>query len=104
VTESSESNVEAVTPDEVQPSQHGPNGKPARLNQALAWVAIAAGGVFILAVIFFSGFFLSWTSGGQGNGHHMGPESMACCEHMKPGHQMGAPHQMPPGGHMAPMP
>jgi hypothetical protein len=45
---------------------------------------------------------LSWTSGGHWNGHHMGSESMACCDHMKPGHQMGAPHQPPPGDHMGP--
>ena len=103
MTESSESNVGSATPDAVQPSQHGAsNGKPARLNQALAWVGIAAGGVFVLAVIFFSGFLLSWTSGGHWNGHHMGSESMACCDHMKPGHQMGAPHQPPPGDHMGP--
>ncbi len=39
--------------------------RPNRLKQALAWVGIVAGVVFVVAVIFFSGFFLSWSSGGH---------------------------------------
>jgi hypothetical protein len=89
--------------------------RPNRLNQALAWVGIVAGGLFIVAAIFFAGFFLSWWSTG-GNGHdHMGPSKMACCSEMKPGEQMmkpdehmkpGAiqmtPGEMMPGGMMGP--
>ena len=41
--------------------------KPNRLYQAAAWVAIVAGTLFIVAVIFFSGFILGKHSGG---GHH----------------------------------
>jgi hypothetical protein len=37
-------------------------------------------------VVFFSGFFLNWSSGGHGDGHPMGPTSMSCCDQMKPGH------------------
>ncbi len=43
--------------------------KSNRLYQAAAWVAIVAGSVFIVAVIFFTGFALGAHSGG---GHHGG--------------------------------
>ena len=67
---------------------------PAGLNRALAWVGITAGSVFIVAVTFFSGFLLSWTTGGHWAGHHMGSAAMSCCDHM------GMDHHMGPGGHM----
>jgi hypothetical protein len=41
--------------------------RPSRLNAVAAWVGIVAGIVFIVAVIFFSGFALGAHSGG---GHH----------------------------------
>ncbi|MDH6196492.1 hypothetical protein M2272_003135 [Mycobacterium frederiksbergense] len=47
------------------PAQH----KPSRLIQAVAWVGIAAGIVFIVAVVFGTGFFLGAHSDG---GHHRG--------------------------------
>jgi hypothetical protein len=83
--------------------------RPSRLNQALAWVGIVAGGLFIIAAIFFSGFFLSWGLGGPHHGH-MGPGTMACCSEMKSGEHMMksgehmAPGQMMPGGTMGPAP
>jgi hypothetical protein len=82
--------------------------QPSRLNQALAWVGIVAGGLFIVAAIFFSGFFLSSRLGGPWN-EHMGSGPMACCSQMKPGEQMMKPEEhmkpgamMPPGGQMTP--
>ncbi len=42
-----------------------------RLNAVAAWVGIVAGVVFIVAVIFFSGFILGAHSGGH-RGHHGG--------------------------------
>jgi hypothetical protein len=84
-----------------QPKNSRP--RPSRLNQALAWVGIVAGGLFIVAAIFFSGFFLSWSSGGQWD-EHMGPGTMACCTQMKPGDHMGLGSMMGPGGPMAPAP
>jgi hypothetical protein len=75
--------------------------RPSRLNQALAWVGIVAGGVFIVAAIFLSGFFLSWSFGGPGD-EHMGPGPMACCSEMKPGEQTKPGAMMRPGGEMAP--
>jgi hypothetical protein len=57
-------------------------------------VGIAAGGVFIAAVIFFSGFLLSWHTGGNWGGHHMGSAAMSCCDHP------GMSHHMGPNDHM----
>ncbi|BAX91384.1 hypothetical protein [Mycobacterium shigaense] len=81
-----------VTTDIPTDSPH----RPSRLNQALAWVGIVAGGLFIVAAIFFSGFFLSWNFGGAHYGH-MGSGMMASCAEMKHGEQM-----MKPDGHMKP--
>jgi hypothetical protein len=92
-----------VTTGQPKSSQH----RPSRLSQALAWVGIVAGGLFIVSAIFFSGFFLSSALGGPHHGH-MGSGTMACCtemkadEHMKPGAMMGPGGQMMPGGMMGP--
>jgi hypothetical protein len=98
------------TDDHVTSKPTAPGPRPSRLNQALAWVGIAAGGLFVVAAIFFSGFFLSWSEH-TGMGHmSMGHGSpMDCCshmsgqqmmkpdEHMKPGAMMGPGEQMTPG-------
>ncbi|MUL84236.1 MULTISPECIES: hypothetical protein [unclassified Mycolicibacterium] len=78
--------------------------KPSRLMQALAWVGIAAGIVFIVAVVFGTGFFLGAHSGGEGHHHrgghdrggmmmfhHGGPEG-------GPGPMQRGPSMMPPWG------
>jgi hypothetical protein len=78
-----------------------PKNRPSRLNQALAWVGIVAGGLFIVAAIFFSGFLLSWGLSSPSN-HHMGPGTMACCSEMKPDEHMKPGAMMGPGGHMTP--
>ncbi|MDI3312906.1 MAG: hypothetical protein QJR12_01030 [Mycobacterium sp.] len=49
--------------------------RPNRLYQAAAWVAIVAGTVFVVAVVFFSGFVL---------GRHAGPH------HFRPQHHHAA--------------
>ena len=63
-----------------------PEHRPSRLNKALAWVGIVAGGLFIVGAIFFSGFFLSWSEAQHwGTGHSaMAHESKDCCADMKP--------------------
>jgi len=105
--EASESSTEIAAPPAVGPSRAG---HPSRLNQALAWVGIVAGGLFIVAAIFFSGFFLNWSEhmgmGQMSMGHG---SSMDCCSHMKPGEQMMKPDEhmkpgamMPPGSQMTP--
>jgi uncharacterized membrane protein YgcG len=44
-----------------------------RLNVVAAWVGIVAGSVFVVAVIFFSGFVLGASvTGGHHGGHHHG--------------------------------
>jgi hypothetical protein len=68
---------------------------PSRAVQAAAWVGIVAGTVFVIAVIFFSGFILGKHSGGggfDGPRHH---------------HQMmfrdgGGPPMMRPGQNFGP--
>jgi hypothetical protein len=97
------------TPDAQQTDDQGqaepttPGPRPSRLNQALAWVGIVAGGLFVVAAIFFSGFFLSWSEqmgmGDMSMGHG---SSMDCCSHMKPGEQMKPDEHMKPGAMMSP--
>jgi hypothetical protein len=74
--------------------------RPSRLNQALAWVGIVAGGLFVVGAIFFSGFFLNWSEhahmrmgmGGMAAAHEM----KDCCADMKPGDHMMKPGAMGP--------
>ncbi len=78
--------------------------KPNRLYQVLAWVGIIAGTVFIVAVVFFSGFILGKASGG-GHGHfrnnHHGHEMMmergGPPPFMRPGFGGGGPGMFGPG-------
>ena len=49
-----------------------PSRRRARLTAVAAWVGIVAGVVFIVAVIFFTGFVLGAHSGGGHRGHHGG--------------------------------
>ncbi len=56
-----------------------------RLYRALAWVGIAAGTLFIVATVFFSGYILGSHGGGSHHGGH---------------HMMLKP--FPPGGPMGP--
>lgn len=82
--------------------------RPSRVNQALAWVGIVAGGMFIVAAIFFSGFFLNWSEHmHMGMGHAtMAREAKDCCADMKPGEMKSG--DMKPGtmgpGMMGPKP
>lgn len=96
----SSTDVSPPTDDPGVTTSQSANSRPSRLNQALAWVGIVAGGLFIVAAVFFSGFFLSWSLGGPGD-DHKGPGLMACCADMKPGEQM-KPGAMAPGAQMKP--
>lgn len=86
----------ADTTDVTRPSDDPGTAQPpsaghrsSRLNQALAWVGIVAGGLFIIAAVFFAGFFLNYSEHMHMNMgmHHaaMSHESKDCCADMKPG-------------------
>lgn len=97
-----------------------PAGRPTRLTQVAAWVGIIAGIVFVVAVIFFSGFYAgAYRTGGYWHGTYrnspsqpgtscpMSPGPMGSGPMMGPGMmgpgQMG-PGQMGPGGMPGPVP
>src|SRR5271163_2471961 len=71
--------------------------RPSRLNQALAWVGIVAGGLFVVGAIFFAGFFLNWSEHMHMQMGHaaMSHEQKDCCADMKPGDMK--PGEMKPG-------
>ncbi len=96
MTESSEYTT-ATTPVVTEPVAERTvvsESKPNRLYQAAAWVAIVAGTMFIVAVVFFSGFILGKHSGGPGHfGRHGGP-GMMMDRHGPP---MGPMHRGGPG-------
>lgn len=97
MTETPESNAatsETIVP---APRHDDRDQRPNRLYQVLAWVGIAAGVVFIVALIFFSGFVAGHASGGHHGGHHgyesnqMGPRgSMMRHGGVGPGGTMGS--------------
>jgi len=67
MTQIPESGAEPNTVTE-QP-RHDRSDGPSRLGQLFAWVGIIAGVVFVVAVIFFSGFFLGSSSDGHYGWH-----------------------------------
>ncbi|OBG18617.1 hypothetical protein A5765_04200 [Mycolicibacterium celeriflavum] len=74
-----------------------------RLGAVAAWVGIVAGVVFVVAVIFFSGFIIGTHSGGHHRGgHHGGHDRDAAIFHRgpPPGFPMGprAEFERPPFG------
>lgn len=89
----------ADTTDASHPS-HDPGTvrhRPSRLNQALAWVGIVAGGLFVVGAIFFSGYFLDWSEHAPLQMAHAATahEAKDCCADMKPGDMK--PGDMKPG-------
>ncbi len=85
--------------------------------QTAAWVGIVAGVVFVVAVVFFSGALLGWSSGGDFVGHRIGwvdgnGGGAGTCpmmnqgDMMKPGEMgpMGRMHQTPSPPTSAPRP
>lgn len=68
--------------------------------QALLWVGIAAGAVFIVAVVFFSGFFIGKHSG-PGYGHLRGPGGVHSLHRGGPP-PMGPAGEWPGPGRMGP--
>lgn len=70
-----------------RPTDEPRTARPSRLNQVLAWVGIVAGGLFIVAAIFFAGFFLNYSEHMHMQVGHapMAHEQKDCCADMKPG-------------------
>ncbi len=101
VTQTPESSAEPTTVTG-QPRYDNPYDRPSRLGQVAAWVVIVAGVVFVVTVIFFSGFFLGRSSDGH-HGWHRGYYGGRDCTYpmMGPGGMMG-PEGMGPGGPMSP--
>lgn len=78
--------TESTPATDTLPPAETPEGGPARnsrVYQVLAWVGIVAGIVFIVAVIFFSGFLAARVA--DGNGWHRGYQN----SQMRPGGPMG---------------
>ncbi|WP_235682820.1 hypothetical protein [Mycolicibacterium alvei] len=73
---------------------------PSRLLQALAWVGIAAGSIFIVAMVFGAGFFLGAHSDGGGHHHRGGHDRGGMMMHHPGG--MGGPGGMEHGRGMMP--
>jgi hypothetical protein len=63
--------VTTATPSE-HPAYVEREPRRSRLSLVAAWVGIVAGVVFVVAVIFFSGFILGSHSGGHHGGHRGG--------------------------------
>ncbi|MFZ1162875.1 hypothetical protein [Mycobacterium sp.] len=98
----------ADTTDVAQPTDDAGTAhtaSPSRLIQALAWVGIVAGGLFVVAAVFLSGYFLDWSEHAHMQMGHstMAKESKDCCADMKPGEPMKHSEMMP-GGMMSPQP
>ena len=92
MTESSEVTTDTIVPPAVATEIAHRN---TRLFQVLAWVGIVAGVLFIVAVVFFSGFFAGRTT--DGYGWHRGVQN----GQMRPDGMMGGGcpmMQMQPGG------
>ncbi|MBS4727774.1 hypothetical protein MSM1_05230 [Mycobacterium sp. SM1] len=68
--------------------------QPNRLYQAAAWVAIVAGTVFVVAVVFFSGFVL----GRHAGPHHFLPRHQHHNAVFHPRHAHRGPGPVTPGG------
>jgi len=95
MSETTSSSDPATGPVGTAPSstyvEHEP--RRSRVTVAAAWVGIVAGVVFIVAVVFFSGFIIGAHSGGHRGGNHGGGE-------MAIFHKGGPPPMFPmgPGG------
>ena len=81
------------TRDDDKPRRRG------KLNSVAAWVGIAAGSVFIVAVVFFSGFVLGLSAGGGHHGGHHRDGGGQMHHEGGPGHGWpGGPGGFGPGG------
>jgi hypothetical protein len=79
-------------PPDASPPAYVEPPRRSRLTAAAAWIGIVAGVVFIVAVVFFSGFIIGSHSGGhRGGGHGDGDRGFAIF------HRGGPPPMFPMG-------
>lgn len=78
--------------------QHHHEHRTPKVFKAAAWVAIVAGIVFIVSVIFFTGFRLGLMSGHHGGGHHRHHKHHPAMYHHTGFPQGGAPQVAPGAG------
>ena len=101
MTETPESTIEPTTATG-QLQYDDRYGARSRLGQVAAWVLIIAGAVFVVAVIFFSGLVLGWSSGGHDGWHRGYSGRDGTCPMMGSSGGMMGPGGMGPGGPMGP--
>jgi hypothetical protein len=95
--------VTADPPPSSSVGRRGPDDRgPSRVLQVLAWVGIVAGVVFIVAVVFFSGFLLGRHAGSPGYGHFGSHHGRGIHVFHRGGPPMG-PMARWPGSPMMPM-
>ena len=80
----------ATTPPPVPPA-YVESPRRSRLTTIAAWVGIVAGVVFVVAVVFFSGFILGKSADGHRGGGHHGDRDVAIF------HRGGPPPMFPMG-------
>ncbi|MEO3758515.1 hypothetical protein ABGB19_09565 [Mycobacterium sp. B14F4] len=81
----------ATTPPPPVPPTYAESPRRSRLTTIAAWVGIVAGVVFIVAVVFFSGFVLGKNADGPRGGGHRGDHDVAIF------HRGGPPPMFPMG-------
>ncbi len=87
----------------IEPVYQAEPPRRSRITAAAAWVGIVAGVVFIVAVIFFSGFILGAHNGGhRGHGGHRGDRDAAVFHRGPPMGQMGPRGEFERGGPFGP--
>ena len=89
--------VVTTPPPPPPPPERVERDRGSRLSQVAAWVGIVAGTVFVVAVIFFSGFVLGKSADGGGDRQHGGPRHEIEML-QRGGPPMGPPHIFFPGG------
>lgn len=101
MTEPDESQAEPATVTDERRALESPThgGSQNRSSLILVWVGIAAGVVFIVAVVFFSGLFIGRSSSGNFRGEYHQPGMMWPSQSGQYGQWPG---MMGPGGMMGP--
>jgi len=93
--------VETPPSDDMRNRPRPGQGSPTVPNSILVWVGIVAGVVFIVAVVFFAGFFVGRSTSGGWRGGYQQP-GMMWPSQTGPSYGQMWPGMMGPGGMMGP--